>query len=61
MVADQGVERRSVARTGSDLEMEEEEQSANGLSQEEARYAARRAFGNTILIREQIHKADRRQ
>jgi hypothetical protein len=41
----------------SDLELEEEEQRANGLSGEEARRAARRAFGNTTLIREQIHEA----
>jgi predicted permease len=37
----------------SDLELEEEEQRERGLSAEEARYAARRAFGNTALIREQ--------
>src|SRR5580698_7304805 len=37
----------------SDLELEEEEQRERGLSAEEARYAARRAFGNTTLIREQ--------
>ena len=36
----------------SDLELEEEEQQENGLSAEEAHYAARRAFGNTTLIRE---------
>ena len=36
----------------SDLELEEEEQHESGLSAEEARYAARRAFGNTTLIRE---------
>src|ERR1700743_3904298 len=37
----------------SDLELEEEEQRERGLSAEEARYAARRAFGNPALIREQ--------
>jgi predicted permease len=37
----------------SDLELEEEEQRERGLSAEEARYAARRAFGNTTLIRHQ--------
>jgi predicted permease len=37
----------------SDLELEEEEQRERGLSPEEARYAARRAFGNPTLIREQ--------
>jgi hypothetical protein len=37
----------------SDLELEEEEQRERGLSAEEARSAARRAFGNTTVIREQ--------
>ena len=37
----------------SDLQLEEEEQLENGLSPEEARYAAQRAFGNTLLIKEQ--------
>lgn len=41
----------------SDLELEEEEQRERGLSPEEAHYAARRAFGNTLLIREQTHNA----
>lgn len=41
----------------SDLELEEEEQRGNGLPPEEARYAARRAFGNTTLIREQTREA----
>jgi MacB-like periplasmic core domain len=41
----------------SDLELEEEEQRENGLPPEEARYAARRAFGNTALIKEQTHEA----
>lgn len=41
----------------SDLELEEEEQRENGLSAEEARYAARRAFGNESLIREQTREA----
>jgi predicted permease len=36
----------------SDLELEEEEQRERGLSPEEARYAALRAFGNPTLIRE---------
>jgi putative ABC transport system permease protein len=40
----------------SDLELEEEEQRERGLSAEEARYAARRAFGNTTLIQEQTHE-----
>ncbi len=41
----------------SDLELEEEEQRERGLSAEEARYAARRAFGNATLIKEQTHEA----
>ena len=41
----------------SDLELEEEEQRENGLPPEEARYAARRAFGNTTLIREQTRES----
>jgi hypothetical protein len=40
----------------SDLEMEEEELQEHGLSLEEARYAARRAFGNATLIREQTRE-----
>jgi predicted permease len=39
----------------SDLQLEEEEQRERGLSSEEARYAALRAFGNPTLIREQTH------
>ena len=41
----------------SDLDLEEEEQRERNLSPEDARYAARRAFGNTSLIREQTHEA----
>jgi putative ABC transport system permease protein len=41
----------------SDLELEEEEQRENGVSSEEARYAALRAFGNPALIRERAHEA----
>ncbi|MFZ0273750.1 MAG: ABC transporter permease [Acidobacteriaceae bacterium] len=41
----------------SDLDLEEEAQRENGLSPEEAHYAARRAFGNETLIREQTHEA----
>ena len=41
----------------SDLELEEEEQQERGLSPENARYAARRALGNTTLIRERTHEA----
>jgi hypothetical protein len=41
----------------SDLELEEEEQRDRGLPQDEARYAAQRAFGNTTLTREQTHES----
>jgi len=41
----------------SDLELEEEEQRKSGLPPEEARYAARRAFGNEVLIKEQTREA----
>ena len=41
----------------SDLELEEEEQRERGLSAQSARYAAQRAFGNTMLIREKTHEA----
>ncbi len=37
----------------SDLQLEEEEQREAGISEQEARYAALRAFGNPALIREQ--------
>ena len=40
----------------SDLELEEEEQREGGLSAEEARHAALRAFGNPTLIREHTHE-----
>jgi putative ABC transport system permease protein len=40
----------------SDLDLEEEEQSESGLSPEEARQAARRALGNTTLIKEQTYE-----
>lgn len=40
-----------------DLELEEEEQREHGAPPEEAHYAARRAFGNTALIRDQAHEA----
>jgi putative ABC transport system permease protein len=41
----------------SDLELEEEEQRDRGLSRQEARSAALRAFGNKGLIRERTHEA----
>jgi putative ABC transport system permease protein len=40
----------------SDLELEIAEQQENGLSAEEARYAARRAFGNTALVKEETRE-----
>ena len=40
----------------SDLALEEEEQRENGVSADEARYAALRAFGNPTLIREQTRE-----
>src|SRR5580692_130850 len=40
-----------------DLELEEAEQREKGVSPEDAPYAARRAFGNKTLIREQTHEA----
>jgi predicted permease len=39
-----------------DLELEEEEQRENGVSPEDAHAAARRAFGNPTLIREQTRE-----
>ena len=41
----------------SDLELEEEEQRERGIPSEEAYYAARRAFGNATLIKEQTYEA----
>ena len=41
----------------SDLELEEEERRESGASPEEARYAAQRVFGNSVLIREQTREA----
>lgn len=38
----------------SDLELEAAEQQESGLSEEEARYAAHRAFGNTMLVKEKV-------
>ncbi|MGA2536799.1 MAG: ABC transporter permease [Terracidiphilus sp.] len=40
----------------SDLALEEEEQQESGQPDEEARYAARRAFGNMALIKERTHE-----
>src|ERR1700747_387019 len=41
----------------SDLELEEEEQREKGVPPEDATFAARRAFGNQSLIREQTREA----
>ncbi len=38
------------------LELETGEQGENGLTSEEASYAARRAFGNASLVNEEIHE-----
>lgn len=38
------------------LELEVEERKGNGLSPEEAHYAARRAFGNATLIKEEVRE-----
>src|SRR6266403_1963094 len=38
----------------SDLELEAEEQEANGFSSQDARYAARRAFGNVTWVKEEV-------
>ncbi|HXH48353.1 MAG TPA: permease prefix domain 1-containing protein, partial [Terriglobia bacterium] len=39
------------------LELEAEEQQAAGVSPEEAAFAARRALGNTALIKEDVRAA----
>src|SRR5207244_11560892 len=39
-----------------DLELEAREKQELGLSSEEARYAALRAFGNTTLVREEVRE-----
>jgi predicted permease len=41
----------------SDLELEAAEQQESGLSANEARYAARKAFGNATLVKEDIRQA----
>ncbi len=41
----------------SDLELEAEEQREAGASAEDAGYAARRAFGNTTLVKEEVRRA----
>lgn len=40
----------------SDLELEAEELQEHGLTAEDARYAARRAFGNTTLVKEEVRE-----
>src|ERR1035438_1769817 len=39
-----------------DLELEAAEQEENGLSAEQARYAAHRAFGNTSFVKEEVRE-----
>lgn len=41
------------------LDLEAEEQQESGLSADDARYAARRAFGNVTAVRERIYEAGR--
>ena len=41
----------------SDLELEAEEQQADGVSAEEAQYRALRAMGNTALVKEDVRRA----
>src|SRR5262249_41363705 len=41
----------------SHLDLETEDQREHGLSSEEARYAAQRAFGNTTLVKEDVRAA----
>src|SRR3954467_11357558 len=40
----------------SHLDLEAAEQQDNGLAEQEARYAARRAFGNTTLMKEEVRE-----
>ncbi|MGH9772590.1 MAG: permease prefix domain 1-containing protein, partial [Candidatus Acidiferrales bacterium] len=40
----------------SHLEVEAEEQQENGLSPEDARYAAKRALGNATLVKEELRE-----
>jgi len=40
----------------SHLDLEEEEQQDAGVPSEEARYAARRAFGNAVLVKEEVRE-----
>jgi hypothetical protein len=40
----------------SDLELEIAEQDANGLTPDQARHAAQRAFGNTGLVKEEVRE-----
>src|SRR5260370_40758710 len=40
----------------SDLELEGQEQQESGLTREEAIYAARRAFGNTAYVMEEVRE-----
>jgi predicted permease len=51
----QGREEELDREMESHLGLEVEEQLESGLSPEEARYAARRAFGNIRLVREDVH------
>ena len=52
---DRNLEKELNRELQSHLELEAEEQRDSGLSPEEARYAARRAFGNTTTVLEDVH------
>jgi hypothetical protein len=41
----------------SHLELEAEERQEDGVTAEEARYAARRAFGNRALVKEEVRES----
>jgi len=51
-----GRERDLERELRSHLELETEERAGNGLSEEEARYAAQRAFGNTARVKEEVRE-----
>jgi hypothetical protein len=51
-----GRERDLERELRSHLELEAEERQESGLSSEEARYAAQRAFGNTTSLKEEVRE-----
>ena len=52
-----GQEREWERELLADLELETAEQQENGLASQEARYAARRAFGNALSVQEEVRAA----